>query len=100
MLPYYPNQITEGQKRQEGQWNADMRGNLPSQRTQSRAELRPVKPKHPTREQVWSFNFWQDFFFKHEEDSPSQILENCDERRQLHSATHLETLEANTPVIY
>ena len=44
-----------------------------------------LKRNFPTVEAEWSVHFWQDFFFKHGNDSPSQLLQKCTERRQLHS---------------
>ena len=44
-----------------------------------------LEQNFPTVEAEWSVHFWQDFFFKYGNDSPSQLLGKYVERRQLHS---------------
>ena len=50
-----------------------------------------LKRNFPTVEAEWSVHFWQDFFFKHGNGSPSQLLQKCVERRQLHSESLRDT---------
>ena len=47
-----------------------------------------LKLNHPEVESEWSVHFWQEFFFKRGNDSPSQLLKKCVERRQLHSESY------------
>ena len=47
-----------------------------------------LKLKYPTVAKEWSVHLWQEFFFKHGNDSPSQLLLKCVERRQLHSESY------------
>ena len=47
---------------------------------------------HPTVEAEWSVHFWQEFFFKHGNDSPSQLIQKFVERRQLHSESYRDAI--------
>ena len=51
-------------------------------------KIAALEKKHPTVESEWSVHFWQQFFFTAGNDSPSQLLEKCVERRQLHSESY------------
>ena len=48
-------------------------------------KIAALEQKHPTVVSEWSIHFWQKFFFKRGNDLPSQLLEKCVERPQLHS---------------